>query len=296
MSSPSEITYRESPWVDPSSKRSLYYRLWRPSTVRALLVIVHGFGEHGGRYAPFAHILAREGICVAVPDLWGHGRSGGAHGDVEEVYRYVSDGSRMTEEVFLPESGQQRYALFGHSFGGLIAILWALRNPAHLERLIVQSPLLEGGFPLPRWKTTLARWLAACWPTAKFSMDLDLSALSHDPTVLMAYRSDPLVHNTMTARTYRSMLRARDEALKQTSALQAPTLLLCGSADRIISVETAQRWFDQLRCEKSYVCFPDSYHELHHEPVKEEVQRHVLAWILSAGTGRSPRAADEERR
>ena len=295
MSSPPELTYLEDTWVDPSSNRSLYYRFWRPSRAQALLVIVHGFGEHGGRYAAFAQPLARQGIGVAVPDLWGHGRSGGAHGDVEEVHRYVTDCSRLTQEVFLRESGQERYAIFGHSFGGLIAILWALRDSTSLRRLIVQSPLLEVGFPLPQWKTTLARWLAACWPTAPFSMNLDLAALSHDPLVLQAYRNDPLVHNTMTARTYCSMLRARDEALKRAPELQAPVLLLYGSADRIISIGAAQRWFDALRCEKSCVVFPDLYHELHHESIKGDVQRHVLAWILSTGTGR-PEAADAERR
>lgn len=283
MSEPSNVTYLEETWVDPSSQRSLYYRLWRPAATQALLVIVHGFGEHGGRYAHFAQTLAEQGVSVAAPDLWGHGRSGGAHGDIEEVSRYVEDCARITHEVFLRESGQQRYILFGHSFGGLVAILWALRDSTRLARLIVQSPLLEVGFPLPRWKTALARLLAACWPTASFAMDLDLGALTHDPTVIEAYRTDPLVHNAMSARTYCSMLRARDDAMQRASTLQVPVLLLCGSADRIISVDAAQRWFDQLRAEKSCVLFPDGYHELHHEPVKDDVQRHVLQWTLAAG-------------
>jgi len=283
MSEASPVTSLENAWVDPSSRRRLHYRLWRPDAIRALLVLVHGFGEHSGRYAPFAQALAGQGICVAAADLWGHGRSAGAHGDVEDVSRYVEDCANITHEVFLPESGQQRYILFGHSFGGLVAILWALRDSSRLTRLIVQSPLLEVGFPLPRWKTTLARLLAACWPTASFSIDLDLGALAHDPAVVEAYRTDPLVHHAMSARTYHSMLRARDAAMQCAARLQVPVLLLCGSADRIISVAAARRWFDRLRTEKSFVLFPESYHELHHEPVKDEVQRHVLAWILAAG-------------
>jgi alpha-beta hydrolase superfamily lysophospholipase len=283
MSESPTVVHQEHAWVDPSSRRRLHYRLWRPATPRALLVLVHGFGEHGGRYASFAQTLAEQGICVAAADLWGHGRSGGAQGDIDEVSRYVEDGVRITHEVFLRESGQPRYLLFGHSFGGLIAILWALRESTRLTRLIVQSPLLEVGFPLPRWKTVLARVLAAYWPTASFSMNLDLGALTHDAAVIEAYRTDPLVHNTMSARTYVSMLRARDEAMRRAATLQVPVLLLCGSADRIISVGAAQRWFDQLRTEKSCVVFPDGYHELHHEPMKDAVQRHILAWILAAG-------------
>jgi alpha-beta hydrolase superfamily lysophospholipase len=244
------------------------------------LVIVHGFGEHSGRYEPFAHALAEHGIGVAAADLWGHGRSGGRRGDVEQVDDYVQHVWRMTNEVFLPESGQAKYALFGHSFGGLVAILWALSNPTNLRRLVIQSPLLEVGFPIPRWKSAAASLLARCWPTFTFPMNLDIGALSHDPAVVQAYRADPLVHNSMSARTYCSILRAQGGAFERVSMLRVPLLMLCGSADRVISVETAQRWFDRLGCEKRSVTFPACYHELHHEAVRGEVLRLIRDWTL----------------
>jgi len=277
------VLYLEGSWVEPSSRRRLVYHCWHPPSARALLVILHGFGEHGQRYHALASALAEQGLWVAAPDLWGHGRSGGPRGDIEHVAGYVQQARRMTDEIFLPQSGLPQYTLLGHSFGGLLAILWALDHPRDLRRLVVQSPLLEVGFPLPRWKTLAASLLARCWPTWPFSLQFDLEALSHDPAIVEAYRADPLVHHVMSARTFRSMLRARDQALARTDALGVPVLLLCGTADRVISVQAAQAWFERLRCERRDVRFPGCYHELHHEPVRDEVVRLVRDWAVADG-------------
>lgn len=275
----SVVSYIDGSWRGPSD-RTFSYRCWRPDATRALLVLIHGFGEHSGRYDAFAGALAAQGLYVAAPDLWGHGRSDGSRGDIHTVAGCVDDLQRLTEAVFLPVSRQSRYALFGHSVGGLIAIHWALKSPQALSRLVAQSPLLETGFPIPRWKRAAVALLGAWWPTVSFSMDVDVGALSHDPAVAQAYRTDPLVHNAMSARTYRSLLRARDEALERAATIRIPTLLLTGDADRIISVAAAQRWFDRLQCQKQRVDFPGAYHELHHEPVRDEVRRLVCAWVL----------------
>jgi len=272
--------YTEGSWVEPVSRRCYGYRLWHPDHARALLVIVHGFGEHGGRYHSFAQALADQGIAVAVPDLWAHGRSNGPRGDLNVVTECAAQLVAMTQEVFLPQSEQSTYAVFGHSFGGLAAILWALNHPGALRRLMVQSPLLEVGFPIPTWKTTAARIFEKYWPDFSFAMQLDVTGLSHDPAVVAAYRNDPLVHHRMSARTYGSILRARDEIMERTPTLRVPVLLLCGSQDRIISLEAARRWFDLVLSEKQVVVFPGSYHELHHETVRAEVLQRVAAWTL----------------
>ena len=111
-------------------------------------------------------------------------------------------------------------------------------------------------------------------------MDLDAEMLSHDSAVAQAYRTDPLVHNAMSARSHRSILQTRDEAFARAGELQVPVLLLCGSADRIVSVEAAQRWFGLLRGERRCVVFPDAYHELHHETVRDDVLRLIGDWAL----------------
>ena len=257
------------------------YRLWRPTTVHAVIFIIHGFGEHGGRYQSFALALAEQGVFVAAPDLWGHGRSGGRRGDLGEIHDCIEHLMRLAYDVFLPSSGRTDYVVFGHSFGGLVAIQWALGSPPHLRRAVIQSPLLEEGFPIPRWKKAAAAVLAHLRPQTPFPMNLDLDALSRDPTVAPAYRADPLVQNSMSARTYRSIVRSRDDALARAQQLRVPVLLLCGGSDRIISVAAAQRWFQRLTCEKRSATFSGCYHELHHEEVRDEVLRLVCGWTLT---------------
>ncbi len=298
----------EGMWVKPASQRTLAYRCWRPANPRALLVIVHGFAEHGGRYAAVAEALAARGIAVGVPDLWGHGRSGGARGALGELADCISDLEGMTDAVFLPRSGLARYAVFGHSFGALAAIVWALHSPAAFRRLVAQSPLIDVAFPLPYWKTALARSLAGWWPSCRFHLDLDAEALSRDPAVVQAYRHDPLVHHAMSAGTYRSLKRWQREVAPRpaspTSAglgiascspsragsetrptdLRVPVLLLCGAEDRIVSVEAAKRWFSGVRGEKRCVVFPGCFHELHHEPVRDEVVQLIADWVFAEGT------------
>ena len=155
--------------------------------------------------------------------------------------------------------------------------------PVSLHRVIIQAPLLEVGFPIPGWKKAAAGLLAPMWPTCSFRLGLDLSKLSHDPAVETAYRADPLVHQAISVRTYWSLQHAKVDAFERAPALHAPTLLLCGTDDRIISVERAQQWFGRLTCPKRCVMFPGAYHELHHDAVREEVMRAVRDWTLADG-------------
>ncbi len=276
----SEAAYSERYWTEPASGRRYFYRLWRPAGARALLVIVHGFGEHGGRYVATAQRLAQAGLDVAVPDLWGHGRSGGVRGDLDDLFTCVGHLRGLTDEALLPETGRSRHALFGHSFGGLMAIVWALESPARVTWLTAQSPLLEVGFPLPRWKVAMARWLAPYWPAFRVPLQLDLRYLSHDPGVVQAYRADRLVHSLISLRTYWALLRARDWVLRRAEDLRVPLLLLCGGDDQIISIRHVQEWAARVRCDKREVMFSGMYHELHHEAVADEAIRLVAEWSL----------------
>ncbi len=279
------VTASEGAWHTPDGRR-LSYRLWRPPAVRALVVLIHGFGEHGGRYGPVAAALAGQGIAVAAPDLWGHGRSGGARGDTQRVSRCVEDCTALTQAVFLRWAGCSTYVLYGHSFGGLAAIHWLLRRPDALRRAVIQSPLLEVGFPLPAAKVFLARVAARVWPSLRVPLNLEVTHLSHDPDVVRAYQRDPLVHNAMSVRTYFDLLQARQDALTRAAEVGTPVLLLLGGDDRIISVPVAQRWFERVPGEKAQRLYPGAYHELHHEPVREQVLQEVAAWALS-GAGAS---------
>ena len=271
----------EGQWVEPASGRRLAYRLWQPPQPQVLVVVVHGFAEHGGRYAAMAEALAARGIAVGVQDLWGHGRSGGSRGELGRLEDCARDLQGMTEAVLLPRSGAGRYAVFGHSFGGMAAIVWALQAPGAFQRMVLQSPLIDTGFQPPRWKTWLAGWLAGWWPRFQFYLDLDARALSHDPAVVRAYREDPLVHNAMSAGTYQSIKAWQRRILARPGDVRPAVLLLYGTGDRVVSIETAKQWYEGVVSEKRSVIFPDYFHELHHEAVRDDIIRLVADWVAA---------------
>ena len=264
---------------NPTSDHSLFYRLWQPAASKALVVIVHGFGEHSGRYAALAHALAQRQLAVACADLWGHGRSAGRRGDSERFGQYLDDLEALTAQTFLPRTRKEGFAIFGHSFGGLAAIHWALRNPQRLRCLMLQSPLLGVGFPVPRWKARLAELIRRWWPTLAFPTGLDPRGLSHDPAVVQRYRDDPLIHDRITLRSYDALETAMQQGIEQATRIATPTLLLYGSEDHVISLTACQAFAAQLTCEKRVIDFPDCYHELHHEPALPRVIEEISGWV-----------------
>jgi alpha-beta hydrolase superfamily lysophospholipase len=276
-----QVTYRDGTWTEPASGRTLFYRMWRPTAPKLLLVILHGFAEHGGRYRALAEQLAARGLCVAIPDLWGHGRSRGPRGDLGELADTVRNVEDLTQRIFLEGLGTSQYAVFGHSFGGMLAIAWALQSPGAFDRLVVQSPLIDVAFPVPGWKTSLASWLAFWWPGFQFTLDLNAAWLCHDDEEVRAYTTDSLVHNAMSAGTYRSITRWQQQIRTRPADVQASTLLLCGSDDRVVSVAAALRWFEGLTAPKRSMVFPGCFHELHHEPVCADVAALAVGWVLT---------------
>ncbi len=270
---------QEGIWKPPGTDRTLGYRLWRPANARGLLVVVHGFAEHGGRYQPFAEVLAAKGFAVACPDLWGHGRSGGARGDVERFEWYLDDLEGMTRDLFLPNTGLSKMAVFGHSMGGLIALHWALRSPEAMRALVLQSPFFGAGFRVPQWKESLRLLLQGWWPAFAIPLGIQPAWLSHDPMIIKRYQTDPLVHRQITVRAYGAIQDAILQASTYAVRLRVPTLVLTGDEDHLISLEACARVVQRFTCEHRVVHFPGAYHELHHEAVREQVVADVAQWI-----------------
>ena len=270
---------REAPWNHPTANRSLWYRLYQPSPSRGLVLLIHGFGEHSGRYEGVARALAQQSLSVACPDLRGHGRSTGQRGDVQRCSEYLEDLDALVREVILPMTHHDRYALFGHSAGGLLVLLWAIvGSPAH-RALIIQSPLLAVGYPVPRWKSALAGWLTRAVPRLSVPIGLDPSWLSHDPLVAQRYRTDPLVHDRITLRGYAALQTAMREAHEGADRVRLPTLMLYGAEDRVISLAACRDVFERLTCEKRLLAFEGCYHELHFEPVQPQVIAALAQWV-----------------
>lgn len=214
----------------------LHLREWAAPGARALVRIVHGLGEHGGRYRGVAAALAAHGISSAAVDLRGHGASGGRRGHADRFGSLLADVEAMVGATAtdLPPF------LLGHSLGGLIALRAVQEGRGGEPRgLILSAPALRlahGGSPLHRAVAALLRPLL---PRLPLSNGIDPADISRDPEAVRAYRNDPLVHDRITPSLYLEMLGAMRAAEADAARVRLPVLLLAPGADRITRVEAA---------------------------------------------------------
>ncbi len=255
---------------------------WRPEHAAVspsrTVVIVHGLGEHVGRYAALADWLAARGWTVRGHDHRGHGRSQGARGTLNASQDLVDDLVAAIDELAANVAG--RPLLLGQSMGGLVALTCALRHPERIAGLVMTSPALAPGLTL--LQKALLAVMSRLAPDVALANGLDPSKLSHDEAVVRAYVDDPLVHDRVSARLARFIVDGSRDALARAAELAVPTLLLFAGDDRLIdpdgSREFARRAPRPLLVAREY---PTLWHELLNETSAERaaVLADLEAWL-----------------
>jgi len=256
----------------------IFTQSWLPGEgePRAVVVLVHGFGEHSDRYDWVAGNLAGAGYAVYASDHRGHGRSQGRRALVE-VDAVVADVDRLVDEVRAAHPGLG-IVMLGHSLGGLIAIRYALAHQQRLRALILSGPLAELDAPAPA--LSLARAIARAAPRLGVS-SIDARLVSRDPAVVAAYRADPLVHHgRIPALTVAEMARAVAAFPDAVGTITLPTLILYGTADEICPPSGAIMLAERLGSDDLTVrAYEGLYHEVLNEPERETVMGDVLRWL-----------------
>lgn len=205
-------------------------RQWPPvGEPRSAIVIVHGLGEHSGRYVHVGDALVRRGHHVRASDLRGFGRSGGRRAWVRRWGDYLDD---LEDDVRAAGTLGVPVVLLGHSLGGLVAISYALSTRVAPDLMVLSAPGLDAD--LPAYKKAMARILGVILPRMSVANGLKGHQLSRDPLVGEAYFSDDLVHTRTTLRLGREGLLAGDRARSRIDELAVPTLVIHGSDDPIV--------------------------------------------------------------
>lgn len=258
----------------------LYVRRWLPpGKPRALLVLAHGFAEHGGRYAELAQWLNRSNIIVWIPDCRGHGRSQGSRVWVDHFDRYVSDFLGVVAEARREHPGLPVF-LAGHSMGGAVATLASLSEAPGTDGLILSAPAVGLAKDLFPWLRRLAAWASRLLPRLRLAR-MGSAMLTRDPRVLAEFRDDPLVyHGRIPSRTGAEILRASGEVRRAAAKVRLPVLILQGTADAVVSSEEVQRFYDELSSgDKTLRLYPGLYHDLPREPERQTILAELAAWI-----------------
>ena len=244
---------------------------------KAVIVLVHGRGDHIQRYIPWADLFIKEGFAFTGVDLPGHGRSEGRRGHIknyrllEEMIHILLDSCRKT----FP--GIPIY-LYGQSLGGGIVLDYLLRNNPKIKGAIVLSPWLRLSFEPPRSKIILAHVMKNLVPGLVLSAGLNVSHISNNAVVGENFKSDPLTHNKISLSLFHGAMNAAGYSLDHASELRVPTLIIHGSDDLITS-PGGSREFAEKSGKAVLRIWEGGYHELHNEPFKDEVFRFILDWM-----------------
>jgi acylglycerol lipase len=244
---------------------------------RAVIILVHGLGEHIQRYIHWAELFKKEGIGFLGVDLPGHGQSEGRRGNISSY--------DLTGEMIgiLLKSCNQTFPgcpvyIYGHSLGGGIVLEYLLRNNPKIKGAIITSPWLRLSFEPPRSKVVMASIMKNLTPGLVQPSGLNVNHISHDEAVVEKYNNDPLVHGKISVSLFASAMSAAKYSLAHASELKIPTLLIHGSDDMLTSPEGSREFAGKTKMVELKI-WTGGYHELHNEPFKQEVFKYIMDWI-----------------
>ncbi len=256
----------------------LYYQKWQPDETKAVLVIVHGFGEHSGRYMNVVNKMVPEGFTVYSFDHRGHGKSPGKRGHVQNWNEFIEDTKNFLKLVS-DEQKELPLFLMGHSMGGLIVLNYAISNPEGLQGVIASGPLLAqpGISPV---LLLLSKIMSKIWPGFSIDTKLDVNHISRDPEVISAYNEDPLVHSMASARFGTEITTATDWTLAHADKFNLPLIILHGEADQLVPPHGSATFFENAATkDKERHLYPDGRHEPHNDIDRETVLQDLLNWL-----------------
>lgn len=271
--------------------QTLHLHTCEPSATpeRAKLVIIHGYGDHGGRYRDLMLALAAAGISSHAVDLRGQGRSTGPRSAVRHWDDYLYDISTLMTSQHL--GGDTPTFVLGHSHGGLIAAVAAKRQlitptptvpqyPLTIRGVILASPFFAPAFTIPLWKLALARVANILAPDLRIRSGLKGIPMCRDPALQVETQNDPLICRTATPRWFLGATDAQQEVLTLADQISLPLLLLIGTGDTVADPAAMRLFFARAgSADKTKLEYPGLLHELHRELERQTVVNDILSWI-----------------
>src|SRR5262249_38108746 len=243
--------------------------------VRGSVLLVHGFGEHSGRYEHVGQFLAERGYAVHAYDQRGHGKSEGRRCHVDRFDDYLDDLAMVLEQI-RAEPPALPVFLIGHSMGGLVVATFARERSPNVAGVVLSGAALA--VPENNSRVRIARLIRALLPRLRLSAGLDLSGLSTDPRVLEAYLADPLVERKMTAPLPAELLSTGARRGPRGADVSLPLLVLHGSDDPICASEGSER-FAAAASRARFIRYPGLRHEIFNEPSFREVLADVGSFL-----------------
>jgi alpha-beta hydrolase superfamily lysophospholipase len=253
---------------------------WQPTAEpKAVILIVHGIGEHTRRYDHVADAFVQRGYAVYGYDHRGHGKSGGERAHFTSFDLPVEDMRQVFQEVRQRHPGKKLF-IYAHSMGSLISTLYVLKYPDNVAGFVSSGSPLGLEQSQPAMVVKVGGWLSRVVPRARI-LPMDLSVLSRDPKVVETYANDPLNDNRPTSLGMaREILASAAQAYEKLPTLNIPLLLVHGDADKLCPPSGSQMIYDRAgSSDKQLKWYPGLRHEIHNELEQAEVIADILNWI-----------------
>ncbi|MEZ0345600.1 MAG: lysophospholipase [Infirmifilum sp.] len=253
-------------------------RLWQPNTTpKAVVLGIHGFAEHSGRYAHFGEYLVKEGFVYYMYDLRGHGLSKSEKGYIPSFEAFIEDTIHFYNLV-RKEFGNKEVFLFGHSMGGLIATHVAARISGELKGLITSGAAvkLQTRFS----QAFLLNLLALVTPRRRVPLPVRTECLTHDESVIKKYLEDPLVFKDPTVKLLVEFGKGISRVWRLVPSITTPSLVMHGGEDCLVPPDASKRLYDKLgSSDKKLRIYQGFRHEILNEPQWNIVASDIVGWL-----------------
>lgn len=259
----------------------LYGQLWKPKDIKAILLVVHGMGEHSGRYRThFAQKFLKANIAIISFDQFGHGKTQGKKGHTPG-YSYNLDTIDQCKKIARKEIGNFPLFIYGHSMGGNLVANYILKKDNDYIASIISSPMLRLAFTPPAWKLKVGALLQNIYPAFTEKTGLNANHISRNNEAVKKYINDPLIHDKISINYSLPFFKAGEWAITNAKQLNKPTFIVHGTGDNITDHKASIQFAKNAGDKAKIKLYKDAFHELHNDLCSKEELTDILQFIQS---------------
>lgn len=274
-------SYSKTGFIKSKDQTSLFYRHYPVSHKKAIVFLVHGFGEHSGRYTHVIDRLREESFEVFCIDFRGHGHSKGKRGDVETFSHYVEDVVAGIEHIEKNLRHEKNLFLIAHSMGALASLHATVNSQISVAGLILSCPLFALRLPIPKWKQLASFAAAKMLPQLRVATGIKGRHLSSDQKFANAYDNDPLVLKNLSVRAFREIFIGYQNIDSLAERISSSLFLQIAGTDPVVDSKTSEKWFQTLRedVDGSLKIYPEFLHEIYNEANRKLAIDDAIFWL-----------------
>lgn len=271
-----KLTYQ----LHTSDQLKLHGIHWKIEQPKAVICLVHGFGEHADRYNHFAAWFNDKGYAVIAYDRRGHGASEGQRGHTPSYAAYLDEIDLLLQESKKCYPGLP-YIIYGHSQGGNLVLNYSIDRKPDAQAIVVTGPWIQLAFEPPKFLVMLGKVMKSVYPSFNNKNQLDPSHVSRDKEIVRKYIDDPLVHDNVSANTGIEMMQSGEKLDNFKGTMPHPTLIMHAGEDKLTDMPSSKRFAERVSGDVTLKIWDGLFHEVHNEPEKEEVFSYTLKWMES---------------